>query len=293
MRKIVRMSAGLANRMFQYAFSLYLNKQGLSACQDNRYKATTWKMEDIDWARIFPYAPINQATDFEIFRCGGGYNILDKVRRHHLPFLSSVWTFSSGAFDMPSIFDIKKYNYFIGVFVNAAVVNEMEEEVKSRFVFSPFEDVNNILLATELQSCNSVAIHVRKGKDYLNSEAYHGVCSLEYYKRTIAYICERVENPKFYLFTDNPDWVKENLYNLDFTLVDWNPGIGWGNHFDMQLMSLCKHNIIANSTYSWWGAFLNTNSNKIVISPKNWFNPNNLKLNKYSENLLLKDWIAL
>lgn len=293
MRKIVRMSAGLANRMFQYAFSLYLNKQGLSACQDNRYKATTWKMEDIDWARIFPYAPINQATDFEIFRCGGGYNILDKIRRHHLPFLSSVWTFPTVAFDMPSNEEIRTYNYFIGVFVNAAMVDAVDKEVRNRFLFSHFEDSNNITLAKELQSCNSVSIHVRKGNDYLKNKRSNRVCPIEYYKQATAYIRERVENPKFYLFTDNSNWVKENLQEMDFILVDWNPGIGWGNHFDMQLMSLCKHNIIANSTYSWWGAFLNTNPNKIVISPKNWFNPECLEMNKFSSNLLSKAWTAL
>lgn len=289
------MSAGLANRMFQYAYSLYLMEKGYDVFQDNNYKATTWEMEDIGWNRIFPEAVIRQSSDWDIFRCAGSYNLIDKVRRHYLPFLSKTWIGNPEniVFSMPHEEDIVKYNYFIGVFVNAKMVETVRKQVLNCFSFSSFEDESNMALANEILTCNSVAVHVRKGKDYLKNKLYHNVCSANYYRKAINYIESQVVQPKFYLFTDNPDWVKKNLDGLNFTLVDHNPSIGWGNHFDMQLMSLCKHNIIANSTYSWWGAYLNGNPNKIVVSPKFWFNPDIGNYNRDVENLFGSNWISV
>ena len=121
---------------------------------------------------------------------------------------------------------------------------------------------------------------------------YQNTCPVEYYQKAIAKIKELVDHPIFFVFTDNPQWVKDNFKGIDYRLVEDNPADGWGSHFDMQLMSLCKHNIISNSTYSWWGAFLNGNNNKIVVSPEVWFNPDSCE--EYtSDKLLCKNWIAL
>ena len=89
---------------------------------------------------------------------------------------------------------------------------------------------------------------------------------MDYYRNAIAYMKNHLVNPRFFVFADNKEWVKEYFTGFEYTLVDGNPGDGWGSHFDMQLMSLCKHNIISNSTYSWWGAYLN-GDNGVVITP--------------------------
>ena len=94
------------------------------------------------------------------------------------------------------------------------------------------------------------------------------------------------------MFCDNKQWVKDNFGWLDYTLVDGNPGVGYGCHFDIQLMSQCRHNIISNSTYSWWGAYLNSHDDKIVILPKVWFNPSSCE-DYTSEPLACKGWIQL
>lgn len=139
---------------------------------------------------------------------------------------------------------------------------------------------------------NSIAIHLRKGADYLKSDLMgKGLCPVEYYISAINYIKSHVDNPVFYVFTDNPNWVKENLPNFDYTLVDWNPVSGKRSFRDMQLMTYAKHNIIANSTYSWWGAWLNSNPDKIVIAPKKFFNPVNDFFSK--SDIICEDWIAL
>lgn len=267
------MSAGLANRMFQYACALHLEKEGFDVCVDNTYKASKWKMEDIDWNRIFPNAYINQASSWLIFKYGGSYSYLDKIRRHYLPALAKVWIMDN-ATDVPTKEQLKNARYLIGVMQDANMVNSVKEEVLEAFKFADFDKgTANYQLAEQMKSENSVAVHLRKGLDYMKLEAFQNTCTLDYYAKAIDIIKSKVDNPVFYVFTDNPDWVKDNLKGFEYTLVEGNPSIGWGNHFDMQLMSCCKHNIIANSTYSWWGAFLNPNPNKIVIDPKFWFNP--------------------
>lgn len=290
---VVRMAAGLANRMFQYAYCLYLKKQGVDALVDNNYKATKWKMEDIDWQRIFPNAVLNQASSSFIFKLGGAYDLFSKIRRHYLPFTSKYVQMKS-AFESPSAeYYCNSSKYVVGIFQNAKIVDFVKEEVLNAFAFSPFTDENNIQLQKELQNCNSVAVHLRKGEDYLmRATAFKGTCGVDYYLKAIDIIKEKVDNPKFFVFTDNPNWVKENLHGFDYKLVDNNPAIGWGNHFDMQLMSCCKHNIIANSTYSWWGAYLNPNPHKIVIAPLQWFSPLH-DSKSYAEETICKGWIGI
>lgn len=180
----------------------------------------------------------------------------------------------------------------MGVFQNAKMVEIVEQDVKRCFIFQPFTDERNQKLEKEMAVCESVAIHVRKGKDYAERVWYQNTCPVEYYHKAIQLISEKVNHPKFYVFTDNPEWVKEHFKDFTYTLVEGNPASGWGSHFDMQLMSMCKHNIISNSTYSWWSAFLNAYSNKIVVAPKVWFNPDSCT-EFTSERILCKDWLAV
>lgn len=138
----------------------------------------------------------------------------------------------------------------------------------------------------------SIAIHLRKGKDYLQSDLMgKNLCGADYYMRAIDYIRERVDNPMFYVFTDNPVWLKENIPSFDYTLVDWNEVSGKRSFRDMQLMSCAKHNIIGNSTFSWWGAWLNPNPNKIVIAPDKFFNVTSDFFAK--QNIVCETWIKL
>ena len=146
-------------------------------------------------------------------------------------------------------------------------------EVRNAFKFSPFEDKRNQEIEQAMASSNSVAIHIRKGDGYGTWNLFSYTCPKEYYDKALAYIKEHVENPKFFIFTDSPEVVKEYLDIEDYTLINWNPTSGKGNYWDMQLMCCAKHNVIANSTYSWWGAWLNANPEKIVIGPNYWFNP--------------------
>lgn len=290
MKIIVNMACGLANRMFQYSYYLFLKKNGYDASVDF-YQSAKLAHEKVSWNDIFPVAKINQASRTDIFWLGGGDSFFSKVRRKFFPALCRVVNMPT-AFDAPLPVNDGSDKYLIGVFQNAASVEAVEEEVRACFSFVPFSDNFNIGVEQELRECMSVGIHVRKGKDYMSRIWYQDTCSVKYYRDAITKIRELVDNPKFFVFTDNPQWVKENFTDIDYCLIEGNPADGWGSHFDMQLMSLCKHNIISNSTYSWWGAFLNENKNKIVICPEIWFNPASCE--EYtSDRLLCKNWIAI
>ena len=118
---------------------------------------------------------------------------------------------------------------------------------------------------------NAVSLHIRRG-DYLQPKHWAttgSVCQLSYYQNAIAEMSKRVTSPSYYIFSDDIVWVKENLPLQNAVYIDWNTGEdSWQ---DMMLMSHCKHHIICNSTFSWWGAWLNPGINKTVIVPNRWF----------------------
>lgn len=139
-----------------------------------------------------------------------------------------------------------------------------------KFKTLPINDRNRNVL-NEMEQTNSIALHVRRG-DYLNagcSELFTNLCNTDYYKNAIDWISKNVENPHFYIFSNDMDWCRSNICPKTSTYIDWN--IGNDSIYDMYLMSKCKYVIMANSTFSFWGAFLNENA-KMVIYPAQWYN---------------------
>lgn len=287
---IVNMACGLANRMFQYSYYLFLKKQGYEVTVDF-YRSAKLAHEKVAWNSIFPYAEIKQASRLKAFLWGGGADLCSKVRRRYFPSSTNV-RMTTGTFDASLPANTARNEYIIGVFLNASIVEAIDDEIKKCFTFLPFTDEMNLRLEKEIEECESVAVHVRKGKDYQSRIWYQNTCSMEYYRKAILQMKEKLQHPKFYVFTDNVDWVRKNFQEIEYTLVEGNPADGYGSHFDMQLMSLCKHNIISNSTYSWWSAFLNRNPEKVVIAPEIWFNPDSCDEFR-SDRALCKGWLAL
>ena len=287
---VVYIAAGLANKMFQYAFSCGLKKSGLDVYLDQTSFQPEWSFEDVSLKEVFPNIDIKNAPE-GLFRFVYKKDLLSRIYRR----ISIFFPDNRYVMEKPFTYDKAIHEkatrncIFCGLWQTDLYFKSCEDEVRANFAFSPFEDLRNIQLAEEMRNENSVAIHVRKGPDYIVREIWDGTCSVDYYLQAINYIKAHVANPVFYLFTDNPVWVKENIKNLDYKLVDWNPVSGKQSFRDMQLMACAKHNIIANSTYSWWGAWLNSNPQKIVIAPKTWFNP---KIEK-APYIVPKKWIRL
>jgi len=139
-----------------------------------------------------------------------------------------------------------------------------------RFKNLPLNE-KNMATINKIVDTNSVALHVRRG-DYLqsgNATLFTNLCQTDYYGKAVDYICQHVENPHFYVFSNDIEWCRHNIPLKDCTYIDWNTGKS--SIYDMYLMSKCKYVIMANSTFSFWGAYLNENANK-VIYPEEWYN---------------------
>jgi hypothetical protein len=168
----------------------------------------------------------------------------------------------------------QSYKYFEGV----------DSEIKKKLVFPTIQDEKNISTLRAINEKESVSIHVRRG-DYVNHPKFGGICEKEYYFKAIKQIIERVKKPSFFIFSNDIEWCKKNLDLHEGVYVNWNENEL--SYIDLQLMASCKHNIIANSSFSWWGGYLNPNVNKIVIHPKRWTNIND------KVDLFLPNWIAI
>ena len=165
---------------------------------------------------------------------------------------------------------------------------------------TPLDGVN-IALQEKLKSQNSVAVHVRRG-DYATTASYNsffGTLPMKYYEDAIRLMNQKVGDPVFYFFSDDPAWCKATFSTMRAQYIDHNQGED--AYKDLLLMSACSHAIIANSTFSWWGAWLNGNSGKVVIAPKHWFTTNYLTRKEpvyasrlyNTKDLIPESWIRL
>jgi hypothetical protein len=168
-------------------------------------------------------------------------------------------------------------SFMVGTWQSEKYFADIKEFIKEDFIFIPPKDKKNKELSKEILDCNSVSIHVRRG-DYLDPRwaASHQVINDKtYYSNAINYVNNKIKNPRFYIFSDDISWVVQNLSVPNSVIISHNKGKN--SYFDMYLMSLCKHNIISNSTFSWWGAWLNNNETKIVTIPYRWLNTKDCK----------------
>lgn len=149
----------------------------------------------------------------------------------------------------------------------------------------------NADMRAQMKTENSVSIHIRRG-DYLdpaNAEMFGGICTEEYYGAAERYIRERVKDAHFYLFSDDTAYLEKKYHGKEYTIVDWNKGRD--SFYDMELMSCCRHNICANSTFSFWGARLNGAEDKIMIRPAR--HKNGQEADPVRMHALWKDWVLI
>ena len=148
----------------------------------------------------------------------------------------------------------------------------------------------NLEMAKKIQNCNSVCVHIRRGDYVSNKEIHkvHGVCNPDYYTRTIERIKQEKKAPHFFVFSDDMIWAKSNLnITAPTTFIDHNSSKT--AYEDFRLMSLCENHIIANSSFSWWSAWLSDDKDKIVLAPAKWFNSSK----RDSKDLLPQEWLKI
>lgn len=162
--------------------------------------------------------------------------------------------------------------YLVGYWQSEKYFRAFAPIIRESFAFMQPLSLQNQQVVDKIKNSQSVSLHIRRG-DYVQNRqtlAIHGICSLDYYSNAIAYLAQHIEKPKFFIFSDDMEWVKSNL-KIDFPCVYIDHNTDLESFNDMRLMSQCQHNIVANSSFSWWGAWLNANPDKMVIAPKKWY----------------------
>ena len=265
---IVHVMGGLGNQLCQYALSEKLKTLGKTVkldtyeytTQDENYKE--WRELELEWL---------EALDYEVCtseeRMAFLYNdmaFLSRVRRKLLGRKDK--SLYEKNFYMPEILEVDD-RCLNGYWVCDAYYADIMPMLRSKIRFPISDDVRNQECMKQMQQEESVSLHIRR-TDYLSvagGERCMGICTQEYYQSAIRYMEQRLQNPVFYIFSDDSDYAREHYKGENIRIVDWNTGKN--SMYDMQLMSQCKHNICANSTFSIWGARLNAFPDKIMIRP--------------------------
>lgn len=283
---IVKLFGGLGNQMFQYAFGRNFTLQ----------KNDILKLDLSSFVRA--RSDTHRSYQLGHFCIHEDVASMREVRRFCFPirvFKKDILLRKKGYIKEkefhfnPSVFTITGDAYLDGYWQSEKYFKGIEKEIREEF--NPKDSMSDAAerVLDSILSTNSVSIHVRRS-DYItnkNASALHGTCSLDYYKNAVSMITEKISHPSFFVFSDDIVWARRNLI-LDYpTIFVSNPHIK--DYEELVLMSLCKNNIIANSSFSWWGAWLNKNVEKVVIAPTQWFK----KASYNTKDLTPVSWIKI
>ena len=258
---IVKLMGGLGNQMFQYAAA-----RGLA----DRHKTEvvldlSWFRQDFDETITPRKYELNCFTlDSKTRKLSGSVKVKLMLK------LATKYREPHHHYD-PLFQKLPKNCELLGYFQCEEYFKDSRSNLLDDFTWtSPPSHKNAIVLEQILQDSKSVSVHVRRG-DYISNitaAKYHGTANVDYYYAAIEKISKQEKRPNLYIFSDEPDWCKKNL---KFTQPTEYISHNENGSEDMRLMVACRHNIIANSSFSWWGAWLNQNEHKMVIAPKQWF----------------------
>lgn len=276
----VKFMGGLGNQMFQYAFGLSLEKR----CKAKVYYDKSFF--DIKGSRNY------ELNNFKL-KLKTTNNWLLKFNECIKPRQKKIIKETEDSIYNEKFYNLKNYNFYDGYFQTYKYFDDYRKNILESFELkTPLND-KNLEILEKIKSSDSVSLHVRR-TDYLEKDelAIRGICDIDYYKRAVDFFEKKLTNPHFFIFSDDIPWCLDNLnFQSKYTFVDINDASS--GYFDMFLMKNCKHNIIANSSFSWWGAWLNEHNNKIVIAPKIWM----IRWNETEENagrdLIPSDWIRI
>ncbi|MCH5327992.1 MAG: alpha-1,2-fucosyltransferase [Coprobacter sp.] len=273
--KIVRIDGGLGNQMFCYAFALALAKaSGENVLIDtHRYKFFPNHF-GYELDRLFKVT-LGAATMRQLWKVTYPANseIVSRIFQRFPPRRSEIRERYEHCY--PHIMEAQKDGYYIGNWQWYKYFDHIREEVLRDLSFKEVLDMRNQDLYNRLLDENhSVSLHIRRG-DYLNSPQHSAICDKAYYAKAIGLAGKALDRKgHFVIFSNDTTWCIENIVPMlgdaEITVVDWNTG--YDSHKDMRLMSVCRINIIANSSFSWWAAYMNSRNDKMVIAPDRWVN---------------------
>ncbi len=276
---VARIHGGLGTQMFQYALG-----RNLARCSGARLKLDLTWYDGVHARTLRQYRlhhfhiQAEQATAAEIARAqgiGGWPGVAGKVGRRInrlRPYVRRSWVQEQGPQFDPHILQRLGTVYLDGYWQSEQYFAASADVLRQEFQLRNAPDAANAAMLRQIDATSAVSVHVRRG-DYVTdakTNQYHGVCSLDYYAAAVNYLTRTVTAPHFFVFSDDPQWCREHLrFGYPVTLVEHNGAEQ--DYEDLRLMSRCQHHIIANSSFSWWGAWLGSYTEKLVIAPRQWY----------------------
>lgn len=265
---IVQVAGGLGNQLQQYALYRKFVRMGKEARLDLSWFTPENQKDMLAKRRLelddFDRLVYEVCTPEEKQRLIGTDKLTGKLRRKLLP--GSVKWFRESKIYHPELLEMEDM-YVSGYFACEKYYADILYDLRERIQFPESSNPENRKLAEEMAACESVSVHIRRG-DYMdpeNAAMFGNICTDAYYKSAVDFVKENYPDAHFYLFSDDIGYVKAHYRGEEYTIVDINHGRE--SFFDMWLMSRCKHNICANSTFSFWGARLNPHEEKLMIRP--------------------------
>jgi hypothetical protein len=285
---IVKLSGGLGNQFFQYALGRHL-----AVLNRTELKLDTSLLDTSHyWTyRKFSLEAFNiqalKATQQEINQLTGKWEYLPQPLQRLFRRMSSN-SFNEPYFHFyPPALSLQDGIYLEGYWQSEKYFASIAERIREEL--TPVIPLSNQCetLRTSVCQCNSVSMHIRRG-DYITASKanrYLKPCEAAYYQKAVDYLAKRMVSPVFFVFSDDIEWAKANVqFDFPMQFVEGNSAVE-----DVWLMASCHHHIIANSTFSWWGAWLNRRPGKIIIAPQKWFSTERFD----TRDLLPESWIRL
>lgn len=292
---VTKILGGLGNQMFQYAAGRSLALANGSRLKLDIAGFNTYELHNGYELDLF-HIDAEIARSEEVCLLAGSQSRVLQFIRRKLRLTKSSHIREAGKAFGPSFFEIKGPAYLDGYWQSYEYLKPFESQIRRDLTFKPALAGRNRETAERIANSNAVSVHIRRG-DYVTNKTsakVHGFVGLDYYRGAIQRIRGELSSPTFFVFSDDLDWVKANL-GLGENAVLVSHNTGRSSYEDMRLMSMCNHNIIANSSFSWWGAWLNNNSSKIVIAPRQWFSDRSVASNydKFLEHLIPSSWFLV
>jgi len=255
----------MGNNLFQYALGRRLALER----ETELYLDFSGENENRRRYALGYISKFNMIKAVAIKREVGKIKLLNKLFFLNPNYRNAVIKESGNTFDQ-TVINAPKDAYLMGYWQSERYFKPAESIIRQDLTLKEPQGEKYQDLLDRITLSNSVSVHIRRG-DYLlekNLRLFHP-CTSDYYLKAEALISEKVSSPELFIFSDDIEWVKQNIpFRFPATFVSDG---SLADYQELMLMSACKHNIIANSTFSWWGAWLNNNPQKIVITPKKWF----------------------
>jgi len=279
----VKLYGGLGNQLYQYALGKSLATTASTLCKLDLREFETYKLHRYSLCHFKIPEYLMEETEYQ--------EIDDPrsrrwwLKKKKIPCVRE----KSQAYD-PTIHQSSASAYFDGYWQSFRYFEKIRPILEREITVKYPPSGKNVEWLKKIYDVESVALHVRRG-DYASdptTQATHGLCTKEYYQKASRLICEHLKKPVFFIFSDDPSWVKKEFDFLKYKeFVDNNSPLF--NYEDLRLMSACRHQIIANSSFSWWAAWLNIHPHKLVYAPKRWY----LKEEAFIEDRIPPEWNLL